>query len=91
MIIRKSYLWVLKQVCIKTLVCISVSFVNKICRLNVKFRQNSLGLKGMKSDKAEIFWSCTRLKLPFVLRFKVIVLRAGRRSWSMFCSLCSSE
>ena len=52
MIIKKSYLWVLKQVCIKTLVCISVSFVNKICRLNVKFRQNSLGLKGMKSDKA---------------------------------------
>ena len=46
MIIKKSYLWLLKQV------CISVSFVNKICRLKLKFRQNSLGLKGMKSDKA---------------------------------------
>ena len=52
MIIKKSYPWLLKQVCIKKFVCISVSFVNKICRLNVKFRQNSLGLKGMRSDKA---------------------------------------
>ena len=52
MIIKKSYLWLLKQVCIKKFVCISVSLVNKICRLNVKFRQNSLGLKGMRSDKA---------------------------------------
>ena len=52
MIIKKSYLWLLKQVCIKKFVCISVSFVNKICRFIVKFRQNSLGLKGMRSDKA---------------------------------------
>ena len=52
MIIKKSYLWLLKQVCIKKFVCISVSFVNKICRFIVKFRQNSLGLKGTRSDKA---------------------------------------
>ena len=51
-IIKKSYLWLLKQVCIKKFVCISVSFVNEICRSKVKFRQNSLGLKSMKSDKA---------------------------------------
>ena len=52
MIIKKSCLWFLKQVCIKKFVYISVSFVSKICRLKLKFRQNSLGLKGMKSDKA---------------------------------------
>ena len=52
MIIKKSCLWFLKQVCFKKFVCISVSFVNKICRLKLKFRQNSLGLKGMKSGKA---------------------------------------